>query len=59
MLPQAVSERKGVLRLTVLLRWARISSNAEVAQLVEQWTEHPCVRSSSLRLGTRKLEQLT
>ena len=27
-------------------------SNAEVAQLVEQWTENPCVASSSLALGT-------
>ncbi len=25
---------------------------AEVAQLVEQWTENPCVPSSSLGLGT-------
>ena len=25
---------------------------AEVAQLVEQWTENPCVGSSSLPLGT-------
>lgn len=28
-----------------------IFSNAQIAQLVEQWTEDPCVPSSSLGLG--------
>ena len=27
------------------------SFNAEIAQLVEQWTENPCVPSSTLGLG--------
>jgi hypothetical protein len=27
---------------------------AEIAQMVEQWTENPRVRSSILRLGTSK-----
>ena len=30
----------------------RVGPFAEVAQLVEQWTENPCVPSSSLGLGT-------
>ncbi len=30
---------------------------AEVAQLVEQWTENPCVGSSSLPLGTIRLNR--
>ena len=41
-----------------MLRLSRLTRRffAEVAQLVEQWTENPCVPSSSLGLGTwRKL----
>tara|TARA_B100000686_G_scaffold341599_1_gene419241 strand:+ start:488 stop:640 length:153 start_codon:yes stop_codon:yes gene_type:complete len=30
----------------------QINGQAEVAQVVEQWTENPCVGSSSLPLGT-------
>ena len=33
----------------------RIGVPAEVAQLVEQWSEEPCVASSILALGTESL----
>ena len=33
-------------------------TNGEIAQLVEQWTENPCVRSSILRLATILYKQL-
>ena len=32
----------------------RIAFPAEVAQLVEQWSEEPCVASSILALGTER-----
>ncbi len=32
--------------------------SGEIAQLVEQWTENPCVRSSILRLATTFLFRL-
>ena len=31
-------------------------NKGEIAQLVEQWTENPCVRSSILRLATTYLK---
>ncbi len=31
---------------------AKSFKDGEIAQLVEQWTENPCVRSSILRLAT-------
>ncbi len=37
-----------------LLRLLSVKKQAEIAQLVEQWTENPRVRSSSLRLGIAK-----
>ena len=40
-----------------LLRWLSVKKQAEIAQLVEQWTENPRVTSSSLVPGIAKPSQ--
>ncbi len=37
------------------IRLSGLQGNASLAQMVEQRTENPCVRSSILRAGTKKL----
>ena len=50
--------RKVLAKIPIcLLRLLSVKKQAEIAQLVEQWTENPRVRSSNLRLGIAKPSQ--
>ena len=48
-------DRSDVVTFKKISNFSRMDIPAEVAQLVEQWSEEPCVASSILALGTERL----